>query len=260
MGRGRKAALAVLWVAGVAVVALRFGGGYEERRVETARLSVAVLPEAPGEEVPERLQMEIEAEIVDGGDRVRFVLEAGNVPKANPSGPEIELILDGRDDVYFHVLDDGPRLPGGASWVHLDAEEAEEVIPGMDGVLKLVSADNFLTTSKAPDDLDPVRRETIDGVETAVYEDEATLERMDEVVGMSGETFEQMRAAVGDEMEVTFWQDEEGFVRRFAFPVATSYLAPRLDDGGVVVLQYTIEDLGEDIVVDLPPEDDTTTL
>lgn len=250
----------MLWIAGVAFVALRVGGGYEERSVETARLSVAVLPATPGEEVPQRLQMEIDAEIADGGDRVHFVVEAGDVPKANPSGPEIELILDGRDDIYFHVLDDGPRLPGGASWVRLDGEEAGRVIPWVDGVLKLVDADNLLTTSRPPGDLEPVRRETIDGVETAVYEDEATLERMDEVVGMSGETFEQMRAAVGSELEVTFWRDDEGFVRRFTFPVATSYLAPRLDGDGLVVLQYTIDDLGEDIVVELPDEDEVTTL
>ena len=257
---GRKTVLAVLWVAAVTLVALRVGGGYEERRVETARLAIEVLPAAAGEEVPKRLQMLIRADIAGGGDRVRFELETDGVRKTNPAGPEIELILDGRDDVYFHVLEDGPRLPGGASWAHLDAEEAEQVLPGIEGVLTLVEAENLLTTSRPPDDLEPVRSETIDGVETAVYEHEATLERMDDVVGMSGETFETMRAALGSEMEVTIWQDEEGFIRRFAFPVAASYLAPRLDDGGVVVLQYTIEDLGEDVVVELPDEDDVTTI
>lgn len=255
----RKAALVGLWVAGMTVLALRFGDGHEERSVETGRLHVAVLPSSDGQDLPKGLQMDVEAEITESGDRIRLVMEAGDVPKANPAGPEIELILDEGDEVYFRVLAERPKLPGGASWVRLDAADAERVMPGIEGVLKLVDADNLLTTAPEPDATE-AGQETIDGVETTRYEDVEALDRIDEIIGLSGETFEQMRAATGEEIELTIWQDDEGFVRRFELPVAASYLAPRRGGGDLVVLQYTITDLGEDLTIELPDPADTASL
>ncbi len=254
----RKAPLVVLWVVGMTLIVLRFGDRYEERSVQTGRLLVEVLPGAGEGDVPAFLQMEVEAAIADGGDRVHLLFEAGDVKRSNPSGPELELILDG-DDVYFHAVGRRPRLPRGATWIRLEADEASDVIPGIEGVLRLVDAEKLLTTAPEPD-ADPSGHETIDGVETARYERAAALDELDDAVGLSGETFEQMRAATGEDVELTIWQDEDGFVRRFTLPVSSSFLAPRRGGDDLIVLQYTMTDLGEEITVELPDEDETVTL
>lgn len=248
----------MLWVVGMTLVVLRFGDRYEERSVETARLLVEILPAAGEHDVPEYLQMEVEAAIADGGDRVHLVFEAGDVRRSNPSGPELEVIL-ARDDVYFHAVGKDLKLPGGASWVRVDGDEAADVIPGIEGVLRLVDAEKLLKTVPEPD-AEPSGRETVDGVETARYERSEALDDIDDAVGLSGETFEQMRAATGEDVELTIWRDEDGFIRRFTLPVSSAFLAPRRGGEGLVVLQYTVTDLGEEITVELPDEDETATL
>lgn len=224
---------------------------FEERTVESARVTVTAHPE-DGEELPKALRLELEAEIAEGGDLLRIVLEAGDVRGANPSGPEVEMVLADRRDVYLDPLTDKPRLPRGKTWIHMDVEQVQSTAPEFSGVLSLVGADGLLTSKPAFDDEYEAGTETIDGVETTRYELSAEADELDDLPSFA----EGM--LVGDEVRMTAWMDEQGFVRRLVVPMSAAYLAPRAGEG-TVELRYDVYDLGADVTIELPDEQDVVS-
>lgn len=256
--RGR-AVLTLLLLAGTACDSLRVADDFQERSVDTGRVTVTVLP-GPGQaELPKGLQMEIEAEISDAGDRIRLVVDAGDFRGGNPNGPDGEIILDGTDTIYLRPLGPGTSLPRGKKWIEMDAAEAGRLIPDFEGITSFIEAKGLLSTTSLPEE-NATGSETIDGVETTHYEMSAGLDEMQELGGVPPGVLEEMEAAApGEDFHMEAWLDEEGFMRRFTVPILASYLVPRLDDDPVVLL-FDVTDLGGDISVDLPAARDVMTL
>lgn len=232
---------------------------FEQRSVDTGRITIAVLPAEEGDELHEALAMTIEAEIVGGGDRMRLLVDAGDFRGANPNGPDGEIILAGDDLIYLRPMTPRTGLPRGKSWIEMDADEAERLIPEFEGLTQFVDAKGLLSTSSLPED-DATGTETIDGVETTRYELSAGLDEMDEAVGMPTEALEELQGATGGDLDMTAWLDDEGFMRRMRFPMRAGYLVPRLEDEDDVVMQFDVSDLGEDISIELPDDKDVLSL
>lgn len=254
-----RAVLTLLLLAGTACDALRVAEDFQERSVDTGRVTVTVLPGPGGAELPKALAMEIEAEIAGAGDRMRLVVDAGDFKGGNPNGPDGEIILDGRETIYLRPLGPGTGLPRGKKWIEMDADEAARLVPEFEGITRFVDAKGLLSTTSLPED-DATGNETIDGVETRRYEMSAGLDEMQELAGVPPDVLEEMEAAApGEDFHMEAWVDEEGFMRRFTVPILASYLVPRLDDEPVL-LRFDVSDLGEDISIDLPADEEVMTL
>lgn len=252
MPKWAKWALLWAWVAGgvTFTVLTEFDDDdFEEQTVDSARMTVTAHPADGGEELAPELQMTIEAEIAEGGDLLRLVLDGGDVRGANPNGPEIEMVLEDRRDVYLHPLTDKPRMPRGKTWIRLDLEQVESVAPEFAGVLRIVESDGLLTSKPALPDEYEAGTETIDGVETTRYEVSGYADELGDLQGIPAS------AVVGDEVEMTTWIDADGFLRRIVLPMSASYLAPGAGEG-TVELHYDIYDLGGDVTIELPDEED----
>jgi hypothetical protein len=246
-----------VWVAGgVAFTVLtEDGDGFDEQTVRTARMRITIAPHDETTKLPRPLEMTIDALVAGGGDRLSLTMDAAGGRRTNPTGPEIEVVVADREDVYFRLLAGGPKLPRGKTWVLMSFDEMLRLAPEFEGVLELADPENVLTSRPPLPDEYATGSETVAGVETTRYEVSGDLDEVGDLAGVSGEMLEEIETVLGEELRMTIWMDEEGFFRRFVVPMSAEYLAPRAGEG-VVDMRYEVYDLGGEVTIDLPAEED----
>ena len=239
-------ALFLLLAACSALQDLEREGTTTRRFAESARLSLVFLPNE-GQSLPQQLEGVFEGEIANGGERARLTMDFG-AGRGTVEGPELEMIFVKDGPVYMRPLAEPGILPRGKSWMEFEVEYLEQLAPGMQDFARLLVGDRILGTFDFPDE-DEIGTATIRGEETVGYTINAESEEVAEVMGLSSEQLAEMERVMGEDLEFSFWLDDEGFARRMEAPVKF----PRLAGPEPLTIRLEVFDLNADIEVEVPP-------
>ena len=218
-------------------------GTQPTRSVESVRASMTLDSPEPGEPLPEDLEIDVQAEIANGGDDAHLTFDIPSVPGGIP-GPDLEFIyVDG--DVYYRPLADMELLPKNKEWIVMTETQLEEL--GFGEYLQFFADDRFLTTMEGDPD-EEIGTAVIGGVDTTEYLFQGNIDEMEEVVPISDSQESEMRALVGEELELRFWLDDEGFARQMEIP----FVLPGGKNEELVAL-VRFFDHDEPLTIEAPP-------
>jgi hypothetical protein len=176
-------------------------------------------------------------------------------------GPTIDAVVAG-EIVYLDVSPLASVL--GAEWLKVTVPE----LAGEDGLSSLVDPGAVLDALEgAGADMSEVGREDVRGVETTHYSGTLSLqEAYDAIPADDRSELEGMLGGVVDltglpDLPTDVWVDDDGLVRRIELSVdAASFGVPGLDDAGSITLTVELFDIGEDVAIEVPADDEAIAI
>ena len=216
------------------------------KTAESARFAMEFEP-AGGQELPKAMEVLISAQVVEGGERARLTMDSAAFP-GGVEGPDLEFIFVKDGPVYFHPIAKEDTLPEGKSWYQLDESQLSEIIPGFDRYIGFFTDGRMMETRTLAEE-QQTGAEDVRGVNTTVYTLSADIQEMASATGLSAAEVEEMQKLVGEEAEVTFWLDHDGFTRRMEMPLSLSLKGVNY----FATAEIEMYDIDGTIEVDLPP-------
>jgi hypothetical protein len=234
--------LAVACATGSSVLDKLEAAGEKTGTAETARIYMSGHAEGDSEAAEQFDGFSAEGIIDSGSDSFQIDMSFPGMAGDGFSG-DISLIIVG--ETYYLSVAEPRLLPPGKKWVEMDKTTAEQLGPGISGFQQM---GNLTQSAGFVEDAEEVGNERVRGTETTRYRSTFNIaEALEDAEGDERERLEAMRSQVGsDSVIMDFWLDDEGFIRRMAFPVEM----PRV---GSVDFTMEFDDFGADLQVEAPP-------
>lgn len=236
-------------------------------QAESARISVSMTMELPGEPEPVTFTMEGESTLADTGPS-RFTVDLSDLLSSLGAGAEeaeafmpTEMIMVGTL-MYMRMPALADLTSGDKEWIRMDiAEIGKQEGIDIDALLETSTSQDptqILSYLRATsDNVQELGREDVRGVETTHYRATVDLrktvqdvppELRDEAQRSTDELIEQLGSS---SLEIEVWIDAEGLARRFSsdFPLPAA-------TGSSATLTFEMYDFGVELDIEVPSEDD----
>lgn len=189
------------------------------------------------------------------------VVSQAGLPASDGTAEFRYLQENGDPVVYMSIPFLSSQLPGGASWIKIDLEQAGKSL-GVD-LDQLINQANqnpaqALDMLRASGSVTEVGTETVDGVSTTHYKATIDLSQAADKLGSDAEAWVQrlVNAGAPATIPVDVWIGDDGLIRRLTMDES---LATGAQSGDVKVT-IDISDYGTPVNVTAPPASDTIDL
>ena len=173
---------------------------------------------------------------------------------------DIEIVTVG-DDAYMKFPFFSMVLGADTEWIRMPADESGEAAGGFTGVSPVNPTDMFAAFDNENVDVVEVGTEDVRGVATTHYSAVVDAKAMAaESADGSVEGLEEL-GELPEELDIDFWIDDEGYIRRFAITMDGAGMESAPGEGfDTMVMTYEMFAFGEPVNVTVPAESEYTDM